>query len=61
MMSESLALLLFAVVLGAIACAINQRRGRSGGTGFAIGFFLGIVGIAIVLGRPKVPSPEVVR
>lgn len=47
-----------AIVCGVIACAINVYKDHSGVGGFFIGFFLNILGIVIVLGRPKRTAPE---
>jgi hypothetical protein len=60
-LSETVAVLIFQVLCGAIGFAINQAKHRSGSEGFLIGFFFSIVGIVIVMGRPKLPAREMPR
>lgn len=56
---EAFSLVTFAAISAVIACAINVYKHRSGIEGFLIGFFLNILGIVIVLGRPKLSAaPE---
>lgn len=46
-----LVFLVYAVICGAIACAVASSRGMDGGFGW--GFFLGIIGILVVALRPN--------
>lgn len=36
------------LVIGFIGKGMAEKRGRSGGAGFAMGFLLGLVGLAVI-------------
>jgi len=42
-------ILVLALICGAITAKVFQGKGRSGGSGFALGFLLGIIGLIISL------------
>ncbi len=54
-----LTFILFCLIFGAIAAAIGQKKNLSVGQSFALGAFLGIIGLIIVIfrrpGLPKAP------
>ena len=41
------------VILGVVCSSINKTKGRSSGGGFCLGFFLGLIGLLIVVFRPS--------
>lgn len=46
-------ILIVAVIMGAIGAYVSERKGRKHREGFLMGFFLGIIGVLIVLLLPK--------